>query len=277
VVTNTNEWRAKLYVGLKHAVPDSSFVMLQNAEHMEEIYRPLSVPSVSDVLTAEKILEIEQATVGQAENPLWIALRKGRITASNFYKVKRKVESLRKAGTNAVSAKKLVATLTGEYTPPKDLPALKYGREMEAIAKAFYLEIFKKNHKDVKYRECGLFIHETKQFLGASPDLLVECSCGGKGILEVKCPFCIANDIRTDLNLDYLVKINNEVTLKRKHSYYAQVQGQLGVTKREWCHFLVYTKKGYHLERIQLDKDFWVSLQDSFDRFYVNHLKPASK
>lgn len=77
--------------------------------------------------------------MGQAENSLCHALRKGRITASNFYKVKTKVESLRKAGTNAVSAKKLVASLIGEYTPPKDLPALKYGREMEAIAKAFYL------------------------------------------------------------------------------------------------------------------------------------------
>ena len=99
------------------------------------------------------MVEIEQAMVGQAENPLWHALRKGRITASNFYKVKTKVESLRKAETNAVSVKKLVARLIGEHTPPKDLRALKYGIEMEAIAKAFYLEIFKKNHKDVKYRE----------------------------------------------------------------------------------------------------------------------------
>lgn len=41
------------------------------------------------------------------------------------------MESLRKAGTNAVSAKNLVASLIGEYTPLKDLPALKYGREME--------------------------------------------------------------------------------------------------------------------------------------------------
>lgn len=134
-----------------------------------------------------------------------------------------------------------------------------------------------KNHKDVKYRECGQFIHETKQLLGASPDLLVKCSCCGKGILEVKCSFCIANDIPTDLNLDYLVKMNDEVTLKRKYSYYTQVQGQFGVTKREWCHFLVYTKKGYHLERIQLDKDYWLTLVDSLDWFYVNHLKPASK
>ena len=82
-------------------------------------------------------------------------------------------------------------------------------------------------------------------------------------MLEVKCLFCIANDIPTDLNLDYLVKINDEATLKRKHSYYVQVQGQLGVTKREWCHCLLYTKKGYYPEGIQLDKDYWLSLQDS--------------
>jgi len=44
----------KIIYGLKDAVPDSSFVMLQNAEYMEEIYRPLSVPCVSDVLTVEK-------------------------------------------------------------------------------------------------------------------------------------------------------------------------------------------------------------------------------
>ena len=62
--------------------------------------------------------------VGQAENPLWHSLCKGRITASNFYKVKAKVERLRKAGTNTVNAKKLVASLIGEYTPPEDLPAL---------------------------------------------------------------------------------------------------------------------------------------------------------
>ena len=77
-------------------MPDSSFVMLQNAEHMEEIYRPLSVPSISDVLTAEKIVEIEQATVRLAENPFWHALRKGRITASNFHKIRIKRDFLKR-------------------------------------------------------------------------------------------------------------------------------------------------------------------------------------
>ena len=31
----------------------------------------------------------------------------------------------------------------------------------------------KKHHKDVRYRECGIFIDKTKQYLGASPDLLL--------------------------------------------------------------------------------------------------------
>jgi len=97
---------------------------------------------------------------------------------------------------------------------------------MEAIVKEFYLEIFK-----TKYRKCGLFLHETKQFLGASPNLLVECSCCGKGILEVKCPCCIANDIPTDLNLDYLEKLI--MNYKKTFLLYAQVQGQLGVTERK--------------------------------------------
>ena len=85
---------------------------------------------------------------------MWHRIHKGRITASNFYKVKTKGKSLRKAGITTVNAKKLVASLIGEYTPPGDIPALKYGRGMEAITKTFYLEILKKNHKDVKYREC---------------------------------------------------------------------------------------------------------------------------
>ena len=57
------------------------------------------------------------------------------------------MENSRKAGINTVNATKLVARLIGECTPPGELPALKYGREMEAIAKAFYLEILKKKQR----------------------------------------------------------------------------------------------------------------------------------
>ncbi|RMX60700.1 hypothetical protein pdam_00025484 [Pocillopora damicornis] len=55
---------------------------------------------------------------------------------------------------------------------------------MEKVAKDKYVKLFQREHKDAKFRECGLFIDESDQFIGASPDLLVECSCCGLGVLE---------------------------------------------------------------------------------------------
>ena len=41
------------------------------------------------------------------------------------------------------------------------------------------------------------------------------------------------------------------------HSYYAQVQGQMGVGKRPWCDFVVYTKKGISVERVPFNETYW--------------------
>ena len=63
------------------------------------------------------------------------------------------------------SAEKLVDSLLGKAKPPKNLPALKYGRDtcMEPIAVEEFIKYFKKHHKAVRYRQCGIFIDKTKQ------------------------------------------------------------------------------------------------------------------
>ena len=38
--------------------------------------------------------------------------------------------------------------------------------------------------------------------------------------------------------------VNGQCRLKRDHAYFAQVQGQMGVTGASWYDFIVYTKKG---------------------------------
>ena len=65
---------------------------------------------------------------------------------------------------------------------------------MVPIAVQEFMKYLKKHHKNVRYRECGIFIDKTKQYLGASPDLLIECSCCGKEVVEIKNSFTIAND-----------------------------------------------------------------------------------
>lgn len=37
---------------------------------------------------------------------------------------------------------------------------------------------------------------------------------------------------------------NGKLILKRNYPYYYQVQGQLNITKRTWCYFVVWTPKG---------------------------------
>ena len=92
------------------------------------------------------------------------------------------------------------------------MPGLKYGREMEAVVKQKYLKWFGKNHRDTTYRECGLFIDDTKQYLGGPPDLIVECSCWGKGVVEIKCPYSVVDESPTPENLSYLIHSNGQVT-----------------------------------------------------------------
>jgi hypothetical protein len=38
--------------------------------------------------------------------------------------------------------------------------------------------------------------------------------------------------------------------LKRTHAYYFQVQGQLLITGRQFCYFVIWTPKGLILEKI---------------------------
>ena len=176
------------------------------------------------------------------------------------------------------SADKLVDSLLGKAKPPTNSPALKYGRDMEPIAVEEFIKYFKKHHKDVRCRECGIFIDKTKQYLIASPDLLIECSCCGEAVVEIKNPFSIASEILSVDNLPYLCMCNEQVALKQQHhQYFAQVQGEMAITKRPMCYFFVYTQKGYCLETIRFNATYWRRLEENLTWFYSNRLSPALK
>jgi hypothetical protein len=268
---NGNEKRELFYNNLKDVLADSCFIMMKTAEHEREILKPITYHKRT-ALTSDEIANIEAATIGQSENEAWHRYRKGRITASNFYRVYTKVESIISTGVYANTAEKLVESLLGSNKPPENLPSLKYGRNMESTAKERYLMYFQEKHRETSIRECGLFIHETKQYIGASPDSLVECACCGKGVLEIKCPSSIISKIPNPENVSYLVSKNGQVTLKENHKYFAQVQGQMAITKRRWCHFFVYTQVGQHFETILFNESYWQKLEENLTWFFANYL-----
>ena len=59
------------------------------------------------------------------------------------------------------------------------------------------------------------------------------------------------------------------------HSYYTQVQGQLLVTGKEHCDFVVWTPKGIVIDRVYQDFNFTEKLLQKLTSFYDDFMIPA--
>lgn len=216
----------------------------------------------------EKIL---QETNGQSENAEWFNQRKGRITCSRMHSVFTKSETLKK--NKAVNTESLVTEILGYKEKNSNIPALKYGRFMEPVARRKYKCILlQRKHQDLKVVETGLYIDTKRSYLGSSPDGIIECSCCGSGVLEIKCPLSIAHTIPSHENLTYLVKEGSNITLQRNHNYYTQIQGQMAICNKQWCDFFIFTKHGHHLERILFQKDYWEKIVSNLENFFLKYV-----
>ena len=80
-------------------------------------------------ISLERIREIEKATVGQAQNPLWHEYRKNRLTASQFGRALTAYASLRDyKSTNKLDEMRHWMVTSGNYTNP----AIELGWKHEA-------------------------------------------------------------------------------------------------------------------------------------------------
>ena len=73
---------------------------------------------------------------------------------------------------------------------------------------------------------------------------------------KVTCPLSIADEIPSAANLPYLVKCDIVTTLKKDYAYYAQIEGQLALSKRKYCDFFVFTQVGYFMQRIYFNNSY---------------------
>ena len=122
-------------------------------------------------ISLSTIKQIELLTHGQSENSLWYDFRKCVVTASIAHDAQTKVAKLEKDMTPDFWS--LFQKVCGNAFVSPNIPALKYGREMEPIAATKFIDIFSKTHKNVKVDTCGLYLHSSFPFIGASPDGIV--------------------------------------------------------------------------------------------------------
>ena len=222
-------------------------------------------------ISQEEADKIRTETTQQSETQLWYKERQWRVTDSYFGEVCK----MRKS----TSPNRLANTIASQCQKPfVPVPCL-WGKENEPVAIARYIQHMKMCNKDVTVAQTGLMINTDFPYLGATPDSLIKdiSSPDPDGILEIKCPFKYRDVSPTEAaqNKDFYCELNDgTLTLKRRHNYYYQVQGQMAVASRKWCDFVVYSNNEVSVERIAFDEKFWMSMTPTLKDFYIRGLVP---
>lgn len=211
-------------------------------------------------LTVEEIEIMSALTVNQSDDPLWHQERKKRLTASNFGRICKLLDSTDKS---KVARDLLSSNFTGNiYT--------KYGKDNELNALKEFMKIM-----GITVKSCGLFVDRNYPFLAASPDGLID----DDGMVEIKCPYKARNLLPEDAIEQKMIQFatfeDGKFRLKRTDKYYYQVQGQLFVTGRKFCYFIVWTPHGLLYEKIERDEECWSKMLPKLEKFYFEYLLPV--
>ncbi|KAF4524902.1 hypothetical protein B566_EDAN018070, partial [Ephemera danica] len=198
-------------------------------------------------VTVEQVINVEKATRTQYKCNMWYAQRAGRITGSKM-----------KAACHSEPTSPALSLVQSVCYPSKfkfTTKATKHGcdHEKTAIDKYIKDQVESGAHEsDFTAYECGFYISKDYPYIGATPDLIVECSCHGKGVIEVKCPYCIKDDAIISLAQkkgSYIKLCHNadgsaSYILDDKHSYMYQIQVELLVVPdAKYAHLVIYTNK----------------------------------
>ena len=155
---------------------------------------------------------------------------------------------------------------------------LDFGRYHEPIALNHYEKYMKSRQHHLQVENVGLVIDYANYVIGASPDrkIIDSSETFPHGIMEIKCSEEYKNNDPRDIcfisKSSCLEIINDNIRLKRDHSYYDQVQMQLALTTQTWCEFILYTNKGIIIDRVKYDEEHWFELREKLLKFYFDFL-----
>lgn len=218
---------------------------------------------------------LERRTREQSSSVEWRQVHQQAITSSNFKRV-----HTSKQATNS-----LLASLFDQQQLDH-VAAIQHGRQFEPVAREAYMKEKSTPGAEVRVQLCGVVLHPSFRYLGASPDGLVYDSTASQkyGLLEIKCPYAAyckswtveqACALQAEFSCEL---IDGKARLRRHHAYYYQVQGQMAVCRAPWCDFFLWLGTSTVLERIYFDEQFWADeLLPSLVEFYLTSAVPYLK
>lgn len=181
--------------------------------------------------------------------PEWHAARLGKATASRIKDIVARTKTGYSTSRQNYAAELITERITGRPVLGYISPAMQWGTDNEALARAVYAETF-----GTEVQEAEFVDHPELLWAGASPDGYV----GDDGLVETKCPL-------TSTHLDTLLgaPISGE--------YLIQMQWQMACTGRAWCDFTSFDPRlppsmQLHVRRVErsltaiLELEFEVSI-----------------
>jgi len=181
-------------------------------------------------------------------SPEWFAVRAGKFTGSKFAdamaRSKKSGEPL-KACTDLIW-QVVTERMTGRPIESYRNQAMDWGVENEPNAKLAYEFV-----SDITVAEEGFIIHPEYDFIGVSPDGLIDEDGG----IEIKCPFNSQRHLER-----FIIGMPDE--------YKAQVQGCLWVTQREWWDFVSFDPRmppnaQLYIQRVYRDEEYINDLKNT--------------
>lgn len=227
-------------------------------------------------LENEDIPWVEKETRGQWSNPKWYEWRENRITASVAPRIAN--SKFANGKTSEVPQSYLKAVVNSG--PRVQTPAMSWGVRNEKAAVQAYEQLKSQAvGKPVRVDDCGLFIHQEKKWIAASPDGIIKEAATGKtlGLLEVKCPYKHRNRTVREAckDKDFCLEVDGDsYALKKDHSYFTQVQCQLAATGFQQADFVVHTTKETAVVPVEFDAKFWGQTVPKLEKFYSEAVIP---
>jgi putative phage-type endonuclease len=180
----------------------------------------------------------------------WFEARKGRITASS-------VGAILGNSPNATRAdvmRRMVREWHGAESEFTGNIATEYGQNNEAGALVEY-------QMDTGNTVEAVGFVTREDWAWASPNGLI----GVDGISEIRCPFGLRDAGTEEKPLVFK-------SLSDQPHYYDQVQFQIWVTGRDWCHFYQWSPKGSAMETVLQDAEWQAVSLPKLRQFYAEYL-----
>ena len=131
----------------------------------------------------------------------------------------------------------------------------------------------RERHQNFNVELCRLVVHPDNPHLGASPDGVANCSCCGRGAVEIKYPYKYRDGlIGSSDDTDFCV--DKSFHPKKDHKYDHQVQLHMFVCGVQYCDFMIWIQWDLVITRVARDEEILYTFLPIAEQFFRQSILP---